>query len=166
MNEVDLGMVILRVVGGITLALHGLNKFRGGLSGVAGWFDSIGMKPGRFNATMAASSETFGGLALALGVLTPFAALAIVGTMTVAAWVEHRGHFFILDNGWEYTMIIALIAVVVATVGPGEWSIDGALGIHDDLNGWVGLAIALGGGLAAAAAHLALFYRPPQTAQA
>jgi putative oxidoreductase len=166
MNEVDLGMAILRVVGGITLSLHGINKFRGGLSGVAGWFDSIGMRPGRFNAVMAASCETFGGLALALGFLTPFAALAIVGTMTVAGWVEHRRHFFILDNGYEYVMIMAVIAITAATVGPGRWSIDGALGINDDLNGWVGLLIAAGGGVAAAAGHLALFYRPPQTAAA
>ena len=107
MYEVDLGMAILRVVAGITLALHGINKFRGSLSGLAGWFDSIGMRPGRFNATMAASSETFGGLLLALGLLTPFAALAMVGTMTVAGWIEHREHFFILDNGFEYVMIMA-----------------------------------------------------------
>ena len=166
MYEVDLGMAILRVVAGITLALHGINKFRGNLGGVAGWFDSIGMRPGRFNATMAASSETFGGLLLALGFLTPFAALAVVGTMTVAGWIEHRHHFFILDNGFEYVMIMATIAVSVSTVGPGKWSLDGAIGIYDDLNGWLGLLIAGVGGLAAAAGHLALFYRPPQTATA
>jgi putative oxidoreductase len=163
MDEVNLGMFLLRVVAGLTLAAHGYAKFtKGGrLNGLAGWFDSMGMRPGRLHARIAATTEVTAGVVLALGLLTPLAALAIVAVMTVAGWTVHREHFFILDEGFEYVMILALIAVVVATVGPGEWSLDGALGIEDDLNGWVGLLIAAGGGLAAAAGHLALFYRPP-----
>jgi putative oxidoreductase len=162
MYEVNLGMLILRVIVGLTLSAHGWAKLTKGakLPGLAGWFDSMGMRPGRVHAPVAAYTELLSGIGLALGLLTPFAALAMVSVMTVAAWTVHRGHFFILDEGFEYTMVIATVAVATATVGPGKWSIDGALGIYDDLNGWIGLLIAAGGGLAAAAAHLALFYRP------
>ena len=163
MDEVNLGMLLLRVVAGLTLAAHGYAKFTKGnrLKGLASWFDSMGMRPGRLHARIAATTEVTAGVVLALGFLTPLAALAIVAMMTVAGYTVHREHFFILDDGFEYVMIIALIAVVVATIGPGDWSLDGALGIDDDLNGWLGLLISAGGGLVAAAAHLALFFRPP-----
>ncbi|MPY95148.1 MAG: DoxX family membrane protein [Acidimicrobiia bacterium] len=162
MDEVDLGMCILRVAAGLTVAAHGWAKFtKGGrLPGLAGWFDSMGMRPGPVHARVAATTETAGGVFLAAGFLTPLVALAIVAVMTVAAYTVHRGHFFILDDGWEYTFIIATIATVVATVGPGDWSVDGLIGF--ELDGWAGLAIAAGGGLAAAALHLALFYRPSE----
>lgn len=160
MDEVNLGMLILRVAAGVTIALHGWAKFtKGGkLAGLAAWFDSMGMRPGPVHARVAATTEVAGGLALALGLFTPFAALALVAVMAVAAYSVHRGHFFILDDGWEYTFILATIAATVATVGPGEWSVDNAIGL--ELDGWAGLVIAAGGGLAAAALHLALFYRP------
>ena len=66
-------MLILRVVLGLTMAAHGYNKFfgKGGLSGTAGWFDSMGMKPGIFHARVAATTEMAAGLGLAVGLLTP-----------------------------------------------------------------------------------------------
>jgi len=158
-DAVNLGMLVLRVIGGLTLAAHGLNKFRSGLGGLAGWFDSLGMRPGPVHAKMAATTESGAGILLALGLATPLAALAIVGTMAVAGYVAHRKAFFVLDDGFEFTMIIATIAVAVATVGPGQWSLDNAIGL--DLDGWVGLAISAGGGILAAVLHLAAFFRPP-----
>jgi putative oxidoreductase len=164
MYKVDLGMLILRVIVGLTLSAHGYAKLtKGGrLPGLAGWFDSMGMRPGKVHAPLAAYTELLSGIGLALGVLTPFPALAMVAVMTVAGWTVHRKAFYILDEGFEYVMVIATVAVSVATVGPGKWSIDGALGINDDLNGWIGLLIAGVGGLAAAIIHLAVFYRPTE----
>ncbi|MEA3218681.1 MAG: putative oxidoreductase [Acidimicrobiia bacterium] len=166
MYEVNLGMLILRVIVGLTLSAHGYAKLTKGarLEGLAGWFDSMGMRPGKVHAPLAAYTELLSGIGLALGVLTPFPALAMVAVMTVAGWTVHRKHFYILDEGFEYVMVIATVAVAVATVGPGKWSIDGALNIHDDLNGWIGLLISAGGGLAAAALHLGAFYRPEKVA--
>ena len=159
-QRIDLGMFILRVLGGVTVAAHGWAKFmRGGrLPGVGRWFDSMGMRPGRLHARLAATTELVGGLALAAGFLTPLAALAVVAVMAVASYTVHREHFFILDNGWEYTFVLAVVATTVAVVGPGRWSVDELIGVRVD--GWAGLALAAGGGLAAAALHLALFYRP------
>lgn len=130
MDETNLALLIVRVVIGLTMAAHGWNKAKG-LDGVAGWFDAIGMKPGKVHARFAAFGEILAGLCLAAGLLTSFAALGFVGLMTVAM------------------------------LGPGEWSLDNAIGIDTDLDGYVGLVISAGGGLAAAAALLAAFFRPP-----
>lgn len=163
-DAISLGLLLLRVVAGLTMAAHGYGKFRTGgrIPGTARWFDAMGMRPGRFHALLAATTEVVAGLALALGLLTPVAGGAIVALMGVAAWTVHRDKgFFIVASGWEYNLILAVIAVSIASAGPGAWSLDHALGLAEDLDGLVGLVIAAGGGLAAAVTHLALFYRPP-----
>ena len=163
MNEADLGLLLLRVGAGLTLAAHGYSKFfRGGrIAGTAGWFDSMGMRPGRLHAYLAACTEIGSGLLLALGLLTPLAAAGMVGVMFVAAWTVHRPNgFFSADDGWEYNWVIALVGVSVATIGPGDWSVDAALDIDDDLDGVIGLAIAAGLGLIAGVLQLAVFWRP------
>lgn len=157
-----MAMLLIRVVVGVTLALHGVQKVRGGLDGVARWFDGMGMRPGWLHARFAAFGEIAAGVCLAAGLLTTFAALGFVGLMSVAGWTDHRGQgFFILGQGWEYVMVLAVVAVTIAMLGPGEWSVDHALGIDDDLDGYVGLLVSAGGGLAAAVGLLAVFYRPP-----
>ncbi len=164
MDEYNAAMLILRVAFGLTMAAHGYAKiFKGGkLAGTAGWFESIGMKPGAVHARLAAFTELATGIALAIGLLTTFAAMGFVGLMLVAGYVVHRANgFFITNTGWEYTFILAVAAVGIAMLGPGEWSLDNALGIDADLDGWLGLIIAAGGGVAAGVAQLALFYRPP-----
>ncbi|PBC47971.1 DoxX family protein [Rhodococcus sp. ACS1] len=163
MDAVDSGLLILRVCLGLTMAAHGYGKlFRGGrIPGTAGWFESIGMRPGPVNAWLAAVTEVAAGIALALGLFTPFAAAAFVSLMFVAAWTVHRGKgFFIVSDGWEYNLVLAVGAVVVAIAGPGAASLDHLLFGHDLFAGWVGGLIAVVGGLAAAGALLALAYRP------
>ena len=159
----DLALLILRCVIGLTMAAHGWNKFTGGgkIPGTGRWFDSIGMRPGRLNAYLAASSEVGAGLLLAVGLLTSFGAAGIIGVMTVAGWTTHRSNgFFILKEGWEYVFVLAVAALVVATLGPGEWSLDEALGITDDLAGWSGFWLALILGVGGAILQLAAFWRP------
>jgi putative oxidoreductase len=166
-NDVDalnLGLFMLRLGTGVTLAAHGYNKFFGGgrIPGTARWFDSMGMRPGKVHALVAACTEVGAGLLLALGLLTPFAAAGFVGLMAVAFYTVHRPNgFFIVKSGWEYNFILGLIAVAVATVGPGQWSIDEAIGIATSLNGVPGLLISLLGGVGGAAGLLAACYRPP-----
>jgi len=164
MDEYNAAMLLLRVAFGLTMAAHGYAKvFKGGkLAGTAGWFDSIGMKPGAVHARLAAGTEIFTGLGLAIGLLTTFSAMGFVGIMLVAGYVAHRSSgFFIVSGGWEFTFILAVAAVGIAMLGPGEWSVDNALGIDADLDGWLGLILAAGGGIAAGIAQLAIFYRPP-----
>jgi putative oxidoreductase len=165
MTPYDVGLLILRLVLGVTLAAHGYNKFFGGgrIPGTARWFDSIGMKPGKFHATVAATTEMAAGLGLAAGLLTPIPAAGFVSLMLVAAWTVHRHNgFFIVKEGWEYNLVLAASAVAVATVGPGELSLDYLIfGKGYFLPGWPGLLISLGLGLAGALGQLLIFYRPP-----
>lgn len=159
----DTGLVILRVLLGVTMAAHGYGKlFRGGrIAGTAGWFDSIGMRPGKVHAWLAALTEVGAGLALALGLFTPFAAAGFVSLMFVAAWTVHRGKgFFVAADGWEYNLVLAGGAVVVAIMGAGTASLDHLIFGGNLLDGWAGGAIALIGGLVAAGALLGLCYRP------
>lgn len=168
-NEFDLVMFGFRVLVGLTFASHGYAKmFRGGrIAGTAGWFDSIGMKPGKVHALAASITEMAAGVLLALGLLTSFAAAAMVGVMVVAGWTVHRSSgFFIVSGGWEYTFIVALMAVAVAGLGPGRWSIDHGIGLADDLNGYTGVLIALVLGVGAGVGQVATFFRPPAPAEA
>lgn len=168
MTAYDFGILLLRVVLGLTMAAHGYNKFfgKGGLAGTAGWFDSMGMKPGMFHARIAATAEMSAGLGLAVGLLTPIPAAGFVAVMFVAAWTVHRPNgFFIVKEGWEYNLILAVAAVAIATVGVGRISLDYALfrstGLYDYLHGWWGLVIAVVLGLGGGIGQLAIFYRPP-----
>jgi len=134
-SATDLALLVLRAATGLTLAAHGWNKFFSGgrLPGTGRWFDSIGMRPGRLNAWLAAGTEVGAGVLLAIGLVTPVSAGGVIGVMVVAGWTVHRSNgFFILKEGWEYVFVLAIAALVVATLGPGEWSLDEALGITDD----------------------------------
>ncbi|MGE2730165.1 DoxX family protein [Mycolicibacterium vaccae] len=167
-SALDVGILILRVVLGLTMAAHGYNKFfgKGGLKGTAGWFDSMGMKPGMFHARVAATTEMAAGIGLALGLLTPIPAAGFVALMLVAAWTVHKPNgFFIVKEGWEYNLVLGASAVGIATIGAGKFSLDHLLfsgsAFYDYLHGWWGLAIAAVLGLAGGIGQLAIFYRPP-----
>ena len=165
-GEFSTALLLFRLVFGVVFATHGLAKLKS-LDGTAGWFDSMGMKPGALHARAAAGTEIGTGAMLAAGLLTSFAAAGMVGVMLVAGWTVHRSNgFAMVNDGWEATFVFGLVAVFVAGLGPGEYSVDDALGLADTLNGWVGVAIAAGLGLAGGVAQLALFYRPPVTAEA
>lgn len=167
MTAISFGLLLVRLVIGLTLAAHGYQKFYGGgrIPGAARWFDSIGLRPGRLHALAAASTEVGAGLLLALGLLTPFAAAGFVGVMLVAAWTVHRGKgFFLTSGGWEYNLILAAVAVGIAVAGPGRWSLDNVLGIH--LGGGWGLLLSAGLGAAAAGGLLASYYKPGEDVKA
>ena len=160
-TAISFGLLLIRVVTGLTLAAHGYQKFYGGgrIPGAARWFESIGLRPGRVHAVAAAGTEVGAGVLLALGLLTPFAAAGFVGVMLVAIWTVHRGKgFFLTTGGWEYNLILAAVAVGVAVAGPGRWSVDNAIGLH--LSGGWGLLLSAVLGAAAAGGLLGVYYKP------
>lgn len=167
-SALDFGLLLLRVVLGLTMAAHGYNKFFGGgrIKGTAGWFESIGMKPGTFHARVAATTEMAAGIGFAVGLFTPVTAAGFVALMLVAAWTVHRKNgFFIVKEGWEYNLVLAVAAVAVAAIGAGRYSLDYALfhgtDFYDLLHGWCGFLIAVGLGLAGGIGQLLIFFRPP-----
>jgi putative oxidoreductase len=163
---IDLALLVFRCGIGTVMLAHGINHIWGGgkIAGTAGWFGSMGMRPPLVQAWLASLTEIGGGALLVLGLLTPFGGAAVVGTMFVAFVINHRGNgFFIFrpGEGWEYVMTLGLTGMVLGAVGPGSWSLDDALGIRDDLTGWTGLVISVGGGLGGAVLLLATCWRPP-----
>ncbi|HBX76570.1 MAG TPA: DoxX family protein [Acidimicrobiaceae bacterium] len=163
-SAVDAGLLLIRVCCGLTMAAHGHGKFfKGGkIAGTAGWFDSMGMRPGKVHAVLAASTEVGAGLALACGLLTPLAAAGFVSLMIVAGYTVHRSNgFFIVKQGWEYNMVLAVIPVGIALIGPGRWSIDHLLELDSKISGWTSGAIAAGVGILGGVGTLLGFYRPP-----
>ena len=165
LDAVNLALLLLRVAVGLTIIAHGYNHAWGGgkLEGTAGWFASMGLKPGRVHALAATATELVCGTLLVLGLLTPFGAAGVVGVMVVAWITAHRTNgFFIFKpgQGWEYVMILTVVGVALATLGAGEWSADDVLGLRTDLDGWTGMLIAVLAGGGGALALLAAFWRP------
>jgi putative oxidoreductase len=154
LEAVDVGLLLLRVLVGVGVSLHGFQKLfgwfgGGGLDGTAGWFRSLGFGDGRVAAVLAGTGEVAGGLGLALGCLTPLAAAAVIGTMTTAALVNNAENgFWSVRKGWELNGYLIAVAWALATAGPGAVSVDAAVGL--DLAGVVpgllALLVGAGGG--------------------
>ncbi|HEX7065600.1 MAG TPA: DoxX family protein [Bacillales bacterium] len=125
-----IGLLLIRLVVGLSLAGHGSQKLfgmfgGGGLKGTAGFFEKIQIKPGKTMALAAGLSEFAGGLLFALGFLTPLAALLIVITMLVAIVKVHgQNGYWVTQSGFEYNLVLMVIAIGVALIGPGLYSID------------------------------------------
>ncbi|MFG1924553.1 DoxX family protein [Cryptosporangium sp. NPDC048952] len=164
MDWVDVGLLLIRLSLGATLLMHGWNHWFGGgkIPGTAGWFESLGLRPGVFHAWASVVTEIAAGLGLVVGLLTPLACAATVGVMAVAAIVAHRPNgFFVFRDGYEYVLMIAVICVALGAIGPGRISLDHALDI--EITGLAGFLIALLVGLGGTAFLLATTWRPAKT---
>lgn len=163
MQTVDAAVLLLRIIVGLTMVAHGYNHLwgPGGLAGTARWFASLGMRPPKLHAVLSGAGELAAGAALTIGLLTPLAAAFIVGTMVVAGVTAHRRNgFFVFKEGYEYVLMIAVVAAVIGLLGPGAAALDRLLGIDRALDGAVGLAVTVGLGVLGAAVLLALTWRP------
>jgi putative oxidoreductase len=147
---VSLGLLIVRLVVGLTLAAHGAQKLFGwfggpGRAGTAGFFGNLGFRRPAAMAVLAGAGELGGGVLFAAGLLTPLAAIAIAVVMLTAIWTVHlRNGFFSTAGGYEFNLVLIAVAVAVAATGPGRVSLDRALGIAGDLSGgWWAAAVAL-----------------------
>lgn len=131
----EIGLLLLRLTIGLTLAAHGTRKLFGwfggpGLPKVAAGMESLGFHPGHRHAVMAGIVEAGGGLLLALGLATPAGAALLVSVMIVAALSAHvqRG-FFVASGGFEYNLVLGAAAASLGFTGPGPLSLDALLGL-------------------------------------
>jgi putative oxidoreductase len=138
----ELGLFLLRITVGLTLAAHGAQKLLGwfggyGIAGTAGWLESVGFRPGRRHAILAGVTEIGGGLLLAIGLATPLAAAIVASVM----------FFFVTSGGVEYNVVLGVAALAIAFTGPGALSIDALFGYADGgvLPGVAALVVAVVG---------------------
>jgi putative oxidoreductase len=153
----NLALLALRLVVGLGFATHGAQKLFGafgghGIDGTAGFFEQVGLRPGKLHAWVAGAVEFFGGLLIALGLVTTPAAAALIGVMTAAVLTVHlKNGFFATNQGFEFNLVLAAALFALAGIGAGQWSLDNALSI--DLAGtwWAVGALVVGalGGIGA-----------------
>ena len=152
------GLLLLRVVVGLALVGHGTQKLFGWFGGhgprtTGAFFEMLGYRPGVLFAVIAGLSEAGSGSLLALGFLTPLAGAAVIGVMlNAASSLRGRGPW-VINGGWEYTVVLATTGAAIALTGPGSISVDHALGLDwATAAGVAGIAL----GVAAAIATMAL----------
>jgi len=160
-DSINAALLILRIAVGMVFLAHGLKHLRNRQK-TMNWTESIGFSSPAIQWFFMSFAEIGIGVSLLLGLATSVGAAGLIALMTVAYWTVHRRAGFWItarpDEGWEYALVLAAAAWALALLGPGEWAIDHAIGIADDLDGGVG-AILAAGGAAAAVGQLALFFR-------
>jgi putative oxidoreductase len=149
-----IGKLMLRATIGGYFFGHGMQKLAGwfgghGLEGTGEFFEQVGLRPGRESALLAGAAEAGGGSLLALGLFTPAAASMLTGVMTNAIRHVHaKNGLWNTDGGVELPAVILAALAALVDSGPGDYSLDEALGIG--LRGPVVAALAMCGGAAAA----------------
>lgn len=135
---------------------HGLQKLAGrfggdGLDKTGEFFENVGLRPGRENALLAGAAEAGGGALLALGLFTPAAVSALTGVMTNAIRHVHgKNGPWITDGGLEHPVVVLGALAALADSGPGEMSLDEALGIrwHGPLTALLAMGVGAVGAIA------------------
>ncbi len=124
----DLGILIIRLVLGLTFVGHGSQKLFGwfgghGIKGTGGWMESVGIKPGVLMAVFAGVLEFVGGLLFATGFWFTLGAAMIVLAMLGAMKVHLPNGYWADKGGIEYPFVIIAIAIGLALIGPGAYSL-------------------------------------------
>lgn len=164
-NTVNAALTVARVWVGIVMFAHGwrhLQSVRGG-PGMANWFESLGLKPGKLHAWNVTITELAVGPALVLGLLTPAAYGGTAAILLVALATNHWKNGFFINSpgeGWEYVGTLALLSVVLGALGPGNWSLDDALDFNFAFDAPDAAIIAAVAGIGGTIAFLAAFWRP------
>lgn len=133
--SMSLGLLILRLIIGLTLASHGAQKLFGwfggsGLQGTLKTQERTGLKPPLLWASMVIIGELGGGASLALGLLTPLGAAGAFGAMFMAiAKVHWKNGFWNSKRGLEFPLSLMAAAVATGLIGPGNYSLDALFGI-------------------------------------
>jgi putative oxidoreductase len=133
---VKLGLTFLRTVVGALFIGHGTQKLFGWFGGhgpetTGQFFEKLGLKPGLKQARAAGAAEAGGGALLALGLFTPAAAAALIGVMSTAIRTVHlKNGPWVTNNGYEYPLALLATMVALADLGPGDISLDHALGME------------------------------------
>ena len=111
---------LMRIVVGVLFACHGAQK----LFGVLG-----GTKQTEAMMVVAGAIEFFGGILIAVGLFTGYAAFIASGQMAAAYFMRHSsGGFWPIVNRGELAVLYCFVLLYIASRGSGILSIDALLG--------------------------------------
>ncbi len=95
------------------------------LAGTAQFFTSIGLPESL--AYIVFLTEAISGLALILGLYTRLFSALTIPVLLGATWV-HSGNGWLFTNsggGWEYPLLLVMIAIVLVGLGNGKYALQG-----------------------------------------
>jgi putative oxidoreductase len=164
-NAINLVLLVARVWIAFMVFMHGWRHVKSLQSGpgMANWFESLGLRPGQIHAWNVTLTELVFPALLAFGLLTPFAYGGVAALMLVAFMTNHLKNGFFLSTakeGYEYVVTVAILSIVLGTLGPGKWSLDHAFDFSFPFDPKKALIISAVVGIGGAAAFLAVFWRP------
>jgi putative oxidoreductase len=127
-------LLLLRIVPGGLLVSHRLQKLMPrrfsaplrhamGPGPTASGFERLGIRPGLPAAILAGSAEVVGGFSLGAGLLTPAGTTLIGAVMTTPIVVLARNGIWNTEGGFEYPLVVLVVALVISALGPGSYSI-------------------------------------------
>lgn len=124
---------LIRFCAGLWLMPHGAQKlfglFGGDITATAGFFAKIGLVPAMPLAYLVGFVEFFGGLAVAIGLLTRPAAIASAVLLLVATFHVHMANgYFWIKGGYEYPLLWAVLMIAIFFRGGGAMSVDSKIG--------------------------------------
>jgi putative oxidoreductase len=132
---ISVALLILRLMLGLTLTGHGVQKLFGwfggpGLTRLSQIFEQQGFQPAWPWVALAIVGEVGGGLSVALGFLTPLGAAGIFGAMAMATFKSHwKNGFWLQKGGYEYALSLLIVSIAIGLIGPGSYSLDALFGI-------------------------------------
>jgi putative oxidoreductase len=160
-------LLVLRVVPGILLIGHGLQKLvpprfsppllhAMGHEATASGFEQLGIRPGLPAALLAGTAEVLGGFSLGAGLLTPVGTILVGAVMTTAILTAHaRNGIWAAEGGFEFPLVLLALAFVISAIGAGSYSFNHWLDVSNwaGIHGWemsnvarAGIALAIGAG--------------------
>ena len=121
----DWGLLVLRLVLGLILVVHGWPKIKD-IKGTAAWMGQI-FKPGVFWAAVVSLTEFGGGLLILLGLFTQIVAVLVAIQFVVVILKMKAAKGF--KDGYEFDLLIVAAALALVVLGGGAFGLDSAWGL-------------------------------------
>lgn len=125
-QQIDTALLIIRLVTGVTMFLHGWQKLtNAGFGGVGDMFAGMDVPLAAVAGPATMLLELVGGVLLLLGLGTRIVGGLFALVMLGALFIVHlEAGFYAADGGYELVLLLAAVSAALAVSGPGAWSAD------------------------------------------
>lgn len=117
-----LALLLLRCGLALVFIYHGYPKLFGEKQRIIDAFQAIGLPA--YVVYLTGAIEFFGGIALALGLLTPVAGLLLMLDMCAAMWKYNFNEGIYAVREYELPLTLGLACLALAVIGSGSLSLD------------------------------------------